>query len=190
MEMWDEGSIWRFSNTGTQAARFFCCWRSEKLFPVISHLVTSRTNILLLLAPAAVVVFFPLFPPQTDGARALIILPPVLKEVACVVPLQNDPCAPVTHFMPPSLTLRPHHSLYPVSSLEEAEGIRWRLLTACSLMSCGDALQKPHLCQGSPFVSEVSLQKREEVKRVSFAPFASTRTRDFWSCFLCTLNPE
>lgn len=59
MEMWAESSIWRLSNTGTRAACFFCCWRSEKLFPVISHLVTSRTNILLLLAPA-VIVFFPL----------------------------------------------------------------------------------------------------------------------------------
>lgn len=25
MEMWEEGSIWRFSNTRTRAVRFFCC---------------------------------------------------------------------------------------------------------------------------------------------------------------------
>lgn len=75
MEMWGESSIWRFSNRGTQAARCFCCRRSEKLFPVIFHLVTSRTNILLLLAPAVVVVVV-VFPLQTDGTRALIVLPP------------------------------------------------------------------------------------------------------------------
>lgn len=66
--------------TREQAARCFCCRRSEKLFPVISHLVTSRTNILLLLAPAVVVVVV-VFPPQTDGTSALIIPPsPNLKK--------------------------------------------------------------------------------------------------------------
>lgn len=60
MGMQDESSIWRFSNTGTWLACFLCCWRSEKLFPVVSHLVTSSTNILLLLAPAAAVEFLPL----------------------------------------------------------------------------------------------------------------------------------
>lgn len=99
MEMWDEGSIWRFSNTRTQAARFFCCWRSEKLFPVISHLVTSRTNILLLLAPAVVVVFF-FFSPSTDRwCKSFDYFPPSSKGVCLCGTFIKWSYAPVTHFI-------------------------------------------------------------------------------------------
>lgn len=84
MEMWGEAAS-EVSNTGTQAA-FFCCWRSEKLFPVISHLVTSRTNILLLLTQLLLCyVFFPL--PTDRWYKSFDNAPPVLKELACVVPL-------------------------------------------------------------------------------------------------------
>lgn len=95
MEMWDESSIWRFSNSGTWVTHFFCCWRSEKLFPVISHLVTSSTNILLLLVPAVVIIFYSR--PQTDGSRALITAPhtPVLKfsiSVCYLYKIVAHPC--------------------------------------------------------------------------------------------------
>lgn len=91
-------------------AHFFCCWRSKKLFLVISHLVTSSTNIVLLLAPAVVAVFLP--PPQTDGSRALIIHPPFLKfAVWNIYKIVPHPCV----------------SFCPINRVERfVEQIHWR----------------------------------------------------------------
>lgn len=56
--MWGQQHLEVFKHWSA-AAGSLCCQRSKKLLPVISHLVTSRTSILLLLPPA-VAVFFPL----------------------------------------------------------------------------------------------------------------------------------
>lgn len=151
MEMWDEGSIWSFSNTGTQAARFFCCWRSEKLFPVISHLVTSRTNILLLLAPAVVVVVF-FFNPSTDRwHKSFDNFLPSSKEVCLCGTFIKWSYAPVTHFI---LLAEPKGSRGdPVETFNSLLcHVLWRCLLGTS----------PLLC--SPFVSEVLLQEGEEIE--------------------------
>lgn len=56
--MWGQQHLEVFKHWSA-AAGSLCCQRSKKLLPVVSHLVTSRTGILLLLPPA-VAVFFPL----------------------------------------------------------------------------------------------------------------------------------
>ena len=153
MEMWDESSSWRFSNTRTEAACFFCCWKSEKLFPVISHLVTSRTNILLLLGTSCC--FFSLYRQMVQ--ELLIInspLQPSSIEVCFCGTFIKWSYAPVTLFI-----------LLPELGRKQRGSGR----AFCCVMYCGNALQKL-ISTGPSVLLDFLLQKGEDVGRVNLVP--------------------